>query len=364
MTGSASESVDPAHWVGVIGGTVMLAVVALCSLSLMSPWWTEHKELPGRKETVEVSLWVRSTRFELEGGGTEENCEKACDITKIGSAKVRETSAMWSEVCAQPTPELAPDCQRLWIARIGALLCWFFALLYSAFAMLNFWGAGLPSSIRVPAAIKIWLGLCCLVACVMALIIASLMDVRLSPTAPGTKPKETDPAPQKVGFNGLGFVCTVASLVLSVIGTGIAYLALNIDDHVQLLEELEAGRALADINHDKAPPLWHQIGKSPACKIRKQDIGKPEHILSLNGHWSKADIEDDILTWPNEVTEKLEILSHRSCILKSRETSETRQAEVEDDGQLHWDDGDIWVRKTEKEALHWEPAKPALGSWM
>jgi len=369
MTGSPAEKVDPAHWVSMMGGAVMLTVVVLCSMSLRSPWWSEHKELPGRREATEVSLWVLYTRYELQQDVSTLNCAKQCDFTKIGSAKVRETSAMWSDVCAKApvTPEMATTCQRLMIARVGALLCWFFALLYSAMATLNFCGAGFPSSFRVPSACKLGLALCCIIACIMALIIGSTMDVRLSPTPPGTDPRVPRLPPQKVGFSGLGFVCIVVSLVLSVIGSVIAYCSQNIQNHMDMLEDQEAGRALADTNQDKAPPLWHQIGKAPKHRTPAKFLGKPEKVFTLDGHWGKGDrgasIEGSKLTWTSGVVVQIQVDSQRSFSYFHQGVDAS--AQVEDDGKLHWDDGDVWLRLTEEE--HNEPPPPQklpMGTWM
>lgn len=265
MTGSTSEKVDPAHWVGIAGSTVMMTVVALCSLSLVMPWWTESMEQPGRREETKVSLWMRYTRTELEADDTTLNCEQQCDYTKIGSAKVRESEHAWADVCAKGLDDkkLQDTCEKIWALRVFVLICWFSALLYTAMSTFNFCGAGLPAAVRIPPATKLVLAAGCVLWCLISIVIAAVMDVRVEPIDPGTEPRAMS-SPPKLGLNGLGFLGILASVILSVLGSGIAYLTQYVIAHLSFLADIESqGRPLADVNRAKPPDIQHQVGHVP-----------------------------------------------------------------------------------------------------
>jgi len=264
MTATPGEKVDPGHWVGLCGGALMFAVVILVSLGLMMPWWTENKaDMPGQKEDTEVSLWILYTRLEMAAADATENCEAQCDFTKVGTSKVRESRMGWSDLCSEASPENSSNCQQIWILRVGAMLCWFLALLSTALATFNFCGAGLPASIRCVPLAKIVLGIGCVFGSTLALCVAAMMDVRYQPTAPGTKPRDL-PAPGKVGLNGFGFLCVLSACIASVVGTGIAYLSQQVVDHMaETHPDAEQGRPLAAVNRGKAPNLFHQVQKAP-----------------------------------------------------------------------------------------------------
>lgn len=265
MTGSASEKVDPAHWVGIAGSTVMMTVVALCTISLVAPWWTESGEQPGRKEETTVSLWMRYTRTELEADDTTLNCDEQCDYTKIGSAKVRESSLGWSDVCltAADDKRLQKNCERIWVLRVFVFLTWFQALLYTAMSTFNFCGAGLPAAVRIPPATKLVLASGCVLWCLISILVAALMDVRVKQIDPGTEPRFV-PSAEKLGLNGIGFLGVLASVILSVLGSGIAYLTQFVIAHLSFLADIESqGRPLADVNRAKPPDIQHQVGHIP-----------------------------------------------------------------------------------------------------
>lgn len=260
MTASAAEKVDPAHWVSVFGGAVMMIVVGLCTCGLLFPWWTTHADLPGRKESTEVSLWVRYTRMELAADDSTLNCKAQCDFTKIGSAKVRESETLWAEVCEEPVGDMGKKCQQLWVLRICTLLCWFMSLLFAVFSCLNFCGAGLPASLRIPAAAKISLGIGCMLSSMLALVLASFIEIRLGPKPPGTEPLMTaEPAPPVVGLNGLGFQAVLSACIVSVLGIAVAYLTSYVVDHLEDVADVEQGRPLADVNKCVAPDIDHQV---------------------------------------------------------------------------------------------------------
>lgn len=259
---------DPAHWVSVVGGAVMMTVVCLSAVALIAPWWTESNETPGKKEQAEVSLWVRYTRMELAADDSTLNCAEQCDFTKIGSAKIRESDVQWADACVEATETLATNCLLIWIVRVAVLFLWFFALLYAAFSTLNFCGAGFPSSLRIPAAAKIALAVCCLVSCLLALVIAGIMDIRLMPLAPGTEPRPTEKPPTQLGLNGIGFLCILASLALSLLGIAIAYFSQFILKNLAFLEDVEGqGRPLADVNKSAPPCIKHQAEIHKAVQV-------------------------------------------------------------------------------------------------
>lgn len=268
MTGQPSEKIDPAHWVSIAAGAVMMAVVLLCSVALWAPWWTDTQETPGQTGRTEVGLWTRYTKMEMEADDTTLNCAEQCDFTKIGSAKVRESNVPWADVCVEATDVMADNCTRIWVVRLFTLFCWFSALLYAAFSTLNFCGAGFPSAVRIPALAKLVLAFSCVISCALAVSIASSMEIRLTPTVPGTEPREK-PTVQPVGLNGIGFLSVLASLILSIVGVGMAYLTQFVVDHLESLADIERGRELCNINQGKSPSLHHQVGAA---------VGKAKHV--------------------------------------------------------------------------------------
>lgn len=66
------------------------------------------------------------------------------------------------------------------------------------------------------------------------------------------------------------------------------------------------------------------------------------HTASFNGKWNKAQICNGVLTWIEGEDVPIEVLSDMSfqmCYL-----GKICSASLQDDGNLHWDDGDIWCR--------------------
>lgn len=295
MTGHPSEKVDPAHWLGMIGGSLMMIVVLLCSVALWQPWWTESTEVPGEKTLAEASLWIRYTRFELEGDKAKLNCEKQCDFTKIGGKKVRENKVTWADACAATPQEerLADNCTRLWVVRVFTIICWFVALLFAAFSYLNFCGAGMPSSIRIPAGIKLTLAVFCFLMSALAMAVAALMEIRLEAVPPGTQPKpawhEVE-SPKVLALNGFGFAAVLAAMILSFLGSGVAYLTQVVKMELDKIADAEQGRPLADIDQSKAPAVEHQMGTSPsvAPETFGKDESKPDSQEPPLGSWMKG----------------------------------------------------------------------------
>lgn len=300
MTGNSSEKIDPAHWVAVGGGAIMLAVVGLCSIALWLPWWTERLEEPGRKELTEVSLWNMYTRIELAADDSTLDCERQCDFTKIGSAKVRSTKTEWAEVCdpEQHAGPISENCTKIWVIRVFTLVVWFLAILYSAFSLLNFCGAGLPASVRIPPGIKIILAVCCVLLASVALIVAIICDIRLRPEPPGTEPAEIEPAIPKLSPNGLGFVAVCASVFLSMAGVLAAYLGAAVLHALEFTNDLEHGKPIADPVTTEAPDLSHQVGSAPGKGHEDHDKPKdwrpPPQPL---GCWMKGSGTGGVAGW-------------------------------------------------------------------
>jgi len=268
---------------------MMFGVVCLCSLALLQPWWTDFKDEPGMKSAVEVGLWNRYTRVELAADDSTLNCEKQCDFTKLGTAKVRESEVPWADVCREATDDMATKCQKLWVVRVFVLFGWFMALLYAAFSFLNFCGAGLPSSFRIPNGTKILLAGACVLCCLFALIVAAIMEVTVQPAMPGVEPKRESAAVPVVGLNGIGFLCMATSLIFSLIGVGCGYLAQHVLDHLAAVADVERGRPLADVNRGKPPCLDHQVGVHGGDEREAVKQARHEPKAHMLGNWMYHD---------------------------------------------------------------------------
>jgi len=259
-----SEKVDPAHWVQMFGGTVMLTVCMACATGLWLPWWTLNVEKPGISSQVEVGLWIRATRIELQADDSTLNCKAQCDSNRLGGTKIRETSVHWGDFCAgdnsPETEDMGNLCFQLWVVRLFVLVCWFSSLLFCAFSYFNFCGAGQPGTFRIPPSWKIVLGIGCLICNILSLVIAHLMIVRLEAVPPGTLPPIPDPTLlPRVPLNGFGFLGQLASTILSCFGVGTSYLAQYVVNHLDDCADMEAGREMADVNKGPSPCLEHQV---------------------------------------------------------------------------------------------------------
>lgn len=270
MTTTPGEKIDSAHWVTLFAGGLMFCVLLLISVALMFPWWTTHLVVPGKVADTEVSLWILYTRMELAADKSTLDCERQCDFTRLGGAKVRESRLGWTDVCVEADEAMAPNCQQIWFVRVGTMGCWFLSLIFTTLSTFNFCGAGLPASVRCAPQIKLGLGVCCVLCLIVALCVGTVMDIRLAPNEPGTEPRD-HPPPGKVGLNGPGFLCALISCILSILGTGVAYCAQNVVAHLDEMQDWESGRPLADVNRGKAPNLSHQVQKiqvePPATKL-------------------------------------------------------------------------------------------------
>lgn len=253
MTAGSAEKVDPGHWTAIAAGSVMFCVVGLSSFAAAAPWWAEESNTGGQKSKTEVTLWIRYTRIEVEQDKMD--CQAQCDVTKMGSAKVREMHATWGEVCREATDEMATNCTKLWVVRVGALLAWFCALIFCASVFLGFCGAGQPSSIRCPATCSLSLTIGCVLNIVMALSVAAVMDIRLAPSPPGTAPKPAgyNPSVPKVPLRGIGFWCILASFLCSLLGVAISWVQQQVMNHLELKIDVERGKPLADVNRADLP---------------------------------------------------------------------------------------------------------------
>lgn len=79
------------------------------------------------------------------------------------------------------------------------------------------------------------------------------------------------------------------------------------------------------------------------------------HDGSFNGIWNKGCIHDGVLTW-NE-GEHVTIMTISTTTFQMRYDGNDYNAELRDDGTLHWDDGDTWTRRA-KEASPQRPVQP------
>jgi hypothetical protein len=302
MTSTPGEKVDPAHWISMGGGAIMFVAVVLCSLALWMPWWTMAVNVPGRKENTDVTLWIRYTRMELEADESTLDCDKQCDYTRIGSAKVREEEMSWADACAAQDgaaagvegrgmpSALAGNCSKLWVVRVFVLLCWFMALLYVVFSTFNLCGAGLPSAHRMPAIIKMLLALGCIMFACVALLTAALVTIRLQPIPPGTEPAWEVHTSEVLGLNGVGFLSVVISLLLSLLGMGLAYFSQVVINHQDRVQDMEGGRPLADVNRGRPPSVEHQVGGAVG-KHAGEETPRPTKIGSSNGPKIQSDDE-------------------------------------------------------------------------
>jgi len=258
------ERVDAGHWVSSCGGSVMFVVAILCTVGLAAPWWTLNEEADSTL-LIEVSLWTRYARMEAVTTSEALDCETSCDITNLGSSTVRETRDPWLTTCRDAQDDLASTCSSLWVIRVCLLVSWSFALLYSAVALLAFFGSGRPGAFRFPASCSILLSLGCLAALPIALIISGGLGITVTPPTPGSELRATSIPVKSVDMNGAGFVCTLISLFVSMLGLGFACLNQSVMDHLHKRWEFESGRPMADANRGVAPV--HASVKPPPLKL-------------------------------------------------------------------------------------------------
>jgi len=242
----------------------MLVVVLLCTVGLTAPWWTLEEE-SDTKLSIEVSLWTRYARMEAVTTGEALDCDKMCDVTNLGSSMVRETKDKWLTTCRDATDELASTCSQLWLIRVCALVSWCFALLYSATAVLAFCGSGRPAAFRCPAVCSTFLSLGCVVVLAIALVIAGTIAITVTPPTPGSEIRVTAIPIKSIEMNGIGFICTLLSIFVSVLGLGFACLNQSVMDHLHTHWEFENGRPMADGNRSEAPK--HASIKPPSIKL-------------------------------------------------------------------------------------------------
>lgn len=234
------NSQEPGQWLSAAGGSVMLVVFLLCAAGVAAPWWTEMTEVANMKTETEVSLWLTFVRTEETLDSSTLNCEKHCDITRLGSTEIREKSDRWSRICGEATEdELVETCNKLWAIRVAMLVAFFFALLYAATAVLALCGAKRGSSLRFPPDCGLFLGTGCLVC--MAVAIGVALSIKM-----------------ELPMNGAGFYCSVAGLVTCIPGILIAFCTKIV---------MEASfRKLLDVNskkqHEVAPNL-HKVRPAP-----------------------------------------------------------------------------------------------------
>merc|ERR1712110_1184438 len=89
-----------------------------------------------------------------------------------------------------------------------------------------------------------------------------------------------------------------------------------------------------------------------------------EHQLSggckFDGIWNSASIHDGTLTWNEGEDVPLSIIS--ANIFQMHYVGKIYLAVLRDDGKLHWDDGDVWVRGKAKFDGSWGKAEICSGN--
>jgi hypothetical protein len=74
---------------------------------------------------------------------------------------------------------------------------------------------------------------------------------------------------------------------------------------------------------------------------------------TLHGRWTGGSISGNILVWTDGTTATLKILAPKKFTVKAGD--QTLDAELEDDGKLHWADGDVWEKDLTGNKLQYEP---------
>lgn len=74
---------------------------------------------------------------------------------------------------------------------------------------------------------------------------------------------------------------------------------------------------------------------------------------TLDGRWTGGCISGTMLIWNDGTTASLKILAPKKFTVKAGD--QTLDAELEDDGKLHWADGEIWEKDTIGNKLQYEP---------
>jgi len=94
---------------------------------------------------------------------------------------------------------------------------------------------------------------------------------------------------------------------------------------------------------------------SDAMTSRQQQNEEALLTASFNGKWSKAQIYNGVLTWVEGEDVPIEVLSDLSfqmCYLGT-----ICSASLQEDGNLHWDDGDVWCRSKAEFEGFWGQAR-------
>lgn len=260
------DKIDAGHWVSNCGGGVMVVVMILCMVGIAAPWWTLEEETD-TKLLIEVSLWTRYARMETVSTGASLDCETMCDITNVGSTTVREVKEHWLTICKDKdvTDDVSSACSPLWTTRVCALVALCFALFYSVVSVLAFCGSGKPAACRFPPAFPILFSLGCILALPIALIVAGSIDIKIEPPTPGSGIRDRAIPMKSIDMNGPGFICTLISIFVSVVGLGFACLNQSVMDHLHSHWEFENGRPMADGTLAEAP--IHGELKPPTKKL-------------------------------------------------------------------------------------------------
>eukprot|EP00931_Biecheleriopsis_adriatica_P110347 TRINITY_DN8460_c0_g1_i1.p1 TRINITY_DN8460_c0_g1~~TRINITY_DN8460_c0_g1_i1.p1 ORF type:complete len:984 (-),score=268.14 TRINITY_DN8460_c0_g1_i1:31-2982(-) len=77
----------------------------------------------------------------------------------------------------------------------------------------------------------------------------------------------------------------------------------------------------------------------------EEQKGSKEALLSLDGHWSGAEIRGGKVIWENGSSHDIEMVDSRHVRLLLGD--ELFHGELRDDGKLYWEDGDVWTKEQE-----------------
>lgn len=134
------------------------------------------------------------------------------------------------------------------------------------------------------------LALGCIIFACVALLTAALVTIRLQPIPPGTEPAWEVHTSEVLGLNGVGFLSVVISLLLSLLGMGLAYFSQVVINHQDRVQDMEGGRPLADVNRGRPPSVEHQVGGAVG-KHAGEETPRPTKIGSSNGPKIQSDDE-------------------------------------------------------------------------
>lgn len=99
------------------------------------------------------------------------------------------------------------------------------------------------------------------------------------------------------------------------------------------------------------------------AEVRGLDVDVGQNlalIAKFNGKWSRAQIYNGVLTWEEGEDVPIKVTSSRSfqmCYFDENGKSCIHRAELHEDSNLRWDDGDIWHRRKSAFEGYWPQAR-------